>query len=129
MIQEATDTARAYTMPEWIMLVGAITAALTAVITGIGNIIVTIRTSESLRSRLKENTVISAETLTKTAVIEGHVNSERAKMTEQLASKDRETELLKSELSSGKQTAALLAQAVAGKDPNAPHDRRAEDKQ
>lgn len=52
------------------------------------------------------------QTLMKTAVIEGHVNSEKAQLVEQLKSKETEITLLKNVIVDKDKDKALLAQAA-----------------
>lgn len=134
-IQEVATTSsppQFYTVPELIMLLGAVGAMLTGVIASVGNLILAIRTNE----RLKENTVITAATLTKTAVIEGHVNSERTQANEKIISAIQLNEELRKQLDEQNRVATTLANAAtqallvaaAIPDPNRPHNQRAEDK-
>lgn len=53
------------------------------------------------------------QTLTKTSVIEGHVNSERAKLNEQLIAKHNEIKILTDVIANKNKTSELLAQSVA----------------
>jgi len=52
------------------------------------------------------------QTLTKTSIIEGHVNSKETKYVEQITSLGKEIDLLKQVIINNEKTAALLAQAV-----------------
>jgi len=98
-----------YTMPELIALVTAVSAAIGVLITGIVQVITAVRTTAAL----KENTVITQATLTKTAVIEGHVNSEKTADAKTIEFQARENQMLREQLAQKDRVAGLLAQAAA----------------
>lgn len=83
-----------YTAPEVLLFIAAIGVLLQ-------NTITAWRTSNKID-----------QTLVKTAVIEGHVNSKEARYVEQLSSKDKEIEVLKGVLIEKDRISALLAQSV-----------------
>jgi hypothetical protein len=133
MFQDPVPTP-SYTMPELLMLLAAIGTLVGGVCASVANMVVTIRTGATIKQNLKENTEISAATLVTAKVVEGHVNSERSKLGAELDSARRENDIIKTQLTDQSQTAALLAASTAQvirqrqPDPNAQHNRRAEDK-
>ena len=81
------------------------------VIAALGAVIVNVVTALKVSSKL---TTVSE----RAAVIEGHVNSERSKMSEQLLSRQKEIDFLRSTLADKDKTAALLAQSILKKNEN-----------
>lgn len=83
-----------YTAPEILLFIAAIGAVI----------------AQSISAWRTGKTV--QETLTKTAVIEGHVNSQAARCAEQLIAKDNEIKILKNVIVEKDKAALLLAQSV-----------------
>lgn len=79
---------------------------ISAIGTMLVNVIVAWRTSNKVDQNLM-----------KTAVIEGHVNSEKSALNEQLVSKDREIKILRDTITERDRIASLLAQSVASRIP------------
>jgi hypothetical protein len=103
------STATGYTMPEVLMFVTAATALIGAVFAGIVSVVVAFRTNAAI----KDNTALTQATLTKTAVIEGHVNSEKTSDAKTIEFQQRENEMLRAQLADKDRVAGLLAQAAA----------------
>lgn len=87
-----------YTAPEVVIMIGAVATLLVNAIT-------------AWRTGAKVDTIAM-----KTAVIEGHVNSEKATFVEQAAARDREIHLLRNQLNASEMRAGMLAQAKATSD-------------
>lgn len=83
-----------YTAPEIVLIISALGGIIV-------NIVVAIKTSGDV-----------GKTLTKTSVIEGHVNSRETKYNEQITALQNENKLLKDQIAAEKQSAMLLAQAA-----------------
>ena len=93
-----------------------IVVILGVVFAGLAQLIATWRNGTKLDTNTAA-TVATAATVntiqTKAAVIEGHVNSKEAKYVEQILALQRENELLRQMIADKRETAAILAQAVA----------------
>jgi hypothetical protein len=83
-----------YTAPEVVLLIAAIGACGTQLITA-----------------WRISTKMDA-TLTKTAVIEGHVNSEKAESNQKIVALERENDILRSVINDKDKVAAVLAAGI-----------------
>lgn len=91
----------------------ALTVAAVAFVTAVGVAIVNIITASAAARQRQEQTSKIEETLRKTAVIEGHVNSEKTRAAGEIATLQKEVLLLRELMADKKETASLLAQSVA----------------
>lgn len=91
----------------------ALTVAAVAFVTAVGVAIVNIITASAAARQRQEQTNKIDETLRKTAVIEGHVNSEKTRAAGEIATLQKEVLLLRELMADKKETASLLAQSVA----------------
>ena len=83
-----------YTAPEVLLIIAAVGALIV-------NAITAWKTGNAVQ-----------QTLIKTAIIEGHVNSKETKYVEQIASLQKEVDILKTVIVEKEKIAALLAQSV-----------------
>lgn len=99
----------------------ALAVAAGALVTAVGAVAVKIigALSDAARQRQAQTEKID-ETLRKTAVIEGHVNSEKTRAAGEIAALKVEIVLLRETMADKKETAALLAQSVVATPPS-PH--------
>ena len=88
------------------MLLGYTSSEMLLVIAAIGAVIVNIIMAWKTGTRVEQ-------TLMKASIIEGHVNSKETKYVEQLASAQREIDLLKNVIIDKDKVAGLLAQSVS----------------
>lgn len=98
-----------YTMPEWILLVGAIGVMVQGIITAY-------RTTAKLNTMTNDLSATRTElvSVAKTAEVTlGHVNSQTTKATAEIQALTAERATLKATVEDMKHTAALLAQALA----------------
>lgn len=91
----------------------ALTVAGVAFVTAVGVAIVNIITASAAARQRQVQTDKIDETLRKTAVIEGHVNSEKTRAAGEIATLEKEVLLLRELMADKKETAALLAQSAA----------------
>lgn len=101
-----------------VIIIGAIGAQILLIIGAIFTGMMTWRTKTSVDETKKETitqTPKIQQIAEKSAVIEGHVNSNEARYHERVASLERENALLREFLSQRQQDAALLAQAQAAR--------------
>lgn len=90
----------------------ALTVAGVAFVTAVGVAIVNIITAAAAARQRQVQTDKIDETLRKTAVIEGHVNSEKTRAAGEIATLQKEVLLLRELMADKKETAALLAQST-----------------
>lgn len=95
----------------------ALTVAAVAFVTAVGVAIVNIITAAGAARQRQEQTNKIDETLRKTAVIEGHVNSEKTRAAGEIATLQKEVLLLRELMADKKETAALLAQSAVQAKP------------
>lgn len=106
MTQEVTQITQrvAYTAPEILLFIGAVAALL----------VQTIGAWRSGARSIDTNQKVG-ETLVKTAVIEGHVNSKETKYIAEIAALQDKCKMLELILADKDRTAALLAQSVTSR--------------
>lgn len=96
-------------LDRWIALSVALAALVTAIMSGIANIIAVWRTE----SKVDVNTAMTAGIASEVGIVSGHVNSAATASSTKIDSLEQQVTLLRELLSDQKATAAVLAQSQA----------------